>query len=117
MQEDFFNNILPLTLLQGFEKGYSKFACERELETEQKLQYFDPKLMAGNVASFSFFDAQPEALGSTLQGAGFLYCILSASSLDPKLHRGSQGPLRLGVAFPTTSRLQLSATAGRTQLS
>ena len=28
---------LPLTLLQGFEKGYSRFACERELETEQKL--------------------------------------------------------------------------------
>ena len=22
-------------------KGYSRFACERELETEQKLQYFD----------------------------------------------------------------------------
>ena len=33
---------LPLTLLQGFEKGCSRFACERELETEQKLQYFDP---------------------------------------------------------------------------
>ena len=32
---------LPLTLLQGFEKGYSGFACERDLETEQKLQYFD----------------------------------------------------------------------------
>ena len=45
---------LPLTLLQGFEKGYSRFACERELETEQKLEYFDPKLMAGNVVSFSF---------------------------------------------------------------
>ena len=28
--------------MQGFEKGYSRFACERELETEQKLQYFDP---------------------------------------------------------------------------
>ena len=42
-QEDFFNKIyVPLTLLQGFEKGYSRFACERELETEQKLQYFDP---------------------------------------------------------------------------
>ena len=27
-------------------------------------------------------DAQPEALGSTLLGAGFLYCILSASSPD-----------------------------------
>ena len=46
---------LPLTLLQGFEKGYSGFACERDLETEQKLQYFDPKLMAVNVVSFSFF--------------------------------------------------------------
>ena len=23
-------------------KGYSRFACERELVTEQKLQYFDP---------------------------------------------------------------------------
>ena len=28
-------------------------------------------------------DAQPEALGSTLLGDGFLYCISSASSLDP----------------------------------
>ena len=27
----------PLTFLQGFEKGYSSFACESELETEQKL--------------------------------------------------------------------------------
>ena len=84
-QEDFFNNILPLTLLQGFEKGYSKFACERELETEQKLQYFDLKLMAGNVVSFSF-------------------------SSGPQFNQGSREPLRLGVAFPTTSCLQLSAT-------
>ena len=37
MQEDFFIKYLPLTLLQGFEKGYSRFVCERELETEQKL--------------------------------------------------------------------------------
>ena len=50
-------------------------------------------------------DAQPVALGSTLLGAGFLYCILSATSLVPKLHRGSRGPPRPGVAFPTTSRL------------
>ena len=47
-------------------------------------------------------DAQPEALGSTLLGAGFLYYILSATSLVPKLHRGSRGPPRPGVAFPTT---------------
>ena len=50
-------------------------------------------------------DAQPEALGSTLLGAGFLYCILSATSLVPKFHWASRGPPRPGVAFPTTSRL------------
>ena len=61
-------------------------------------------------------------LGPTLLDAGFLYCILSASSLDPKLHRGSRGPPRSGVAFPTSSHLQLSWTllattlARRTQL-
>ena len=33
--EDFFNKYVPLTL-------FVTFACERELETEQKLQYFDP---------------------------------------------------------------------------
>ena len=60
-------------------------------------------------------DAQPEALGSTLLGAGFLYCILSATSLVPKLHRGSRGPPRPGAAFLTTSRL--TPTGTRTQLS
>ena len=72
------------------------------------LQYFDPIVKTVNVVSFSFFDVQPEALGSILLGDGFLYCILSASSQDPKLHQGSQGPLRLGVAFLTTSRLSPS---------
>ena len=60
-------------------------------------------------------DAQPEALESTLLGDGFLYSILSATSLVPKLHRGSRGPLRPGVAFPTTSRLPPTGT--RTPLS
>ena len=36
-------------------------------------------------------DAQPEALGPTLLGDGFLYCILSATSLDPN-SSGPQGP-------------------------
>ena len=55
---------LPLTLFVRVRKGYSRFACERELETEQKLQYFDPKLMAVNVVSFSFSRAaQSETLG------------------------------------------------------
>ena len=63
-----------------------------------------PNLLPSTLCLSRSPDAQPEALGSTLLGAGFLYCILSASSLDPKLHRGSRRPLRPGVAFLTTSR-------------
>ena len=36
-QEDFFTNILPLTLFVRVRKGFSRVACERELETEHKL--------------------------------------------------------------------------------
>ena len=43
-QEDFFNNILPLALFVRFQKGYSKFACERVLETEHKLHILTPLL-------------------------------------------------------------------------
>ena len=47
----------------------------------------------------------------------WLICyILSATSQVPKLHRGSRGPPRPGVAFPTTSRLQLSGTLLATPL-
>ena len=46
-------------------------------------------------------DAQPEALGSTLLGAGFLYCILSATSLDPNSIRVPRGPFgRVWLSLP-----------------
>ena len=32
---------IPLTLFVRLQKGYSRVVCERELETERKLQYFD----------------------------------------------------------------------------
>ena len=51
--------------------------------------------MAVNVVSFSFFWCSTGALGSTLLGAGFLYCILSASSLDPNSIRAPKGPFGL----------------------
>ena len=41
-QEDFFINICTSHFIVRVRKGYSKFAGERELETEQKLQYSDP---------------------------------------------------------------------------
>ena len=67
---------LPLTL-------FVRFACERVLETEQKTLYFDLKyLWPSRCAFLVLLDAQPEFLGPLLD-AGFLYGILSASSLDP----------------------------------
>ena len=41
-QEDFLNNIFTSHFIAWVRKGLSRFACERELETEQKLQYFEP---------------------------------------------------------------------------
>ena len=40
-QEDFLNKIFTSHFIARVRKGYSRFACERELETEQTLQYFD----------------------------------------------------------------------------
>ena len=53
--------------------------------------------MAVNVVSFSFSRAaQPEAQGpSSLLDDGFLYCILSATSLDPNSIGGPEGPFGL----------------------
>ena len=45
-------------------------------------------------------DAQQEALGPTLLGVGFLYCILSATSLDPNSSE-PKGPFGLmGLSLP-----------------
>ena len=67
--------------------------------TEQ--QYIYPTLMAVSVVFFVLQGCSTGGPGA--HSAGFLYHILSATSLDPT-HQGPQGP---GVAFPTTSRLLL----------
>ena len=61
---------------------------------QQKLQYFDPTLMAVNVVSFSFSRCSTGGPGAHSAGDGFLYCILSATSLDPN-SSGCQGPFGL----------------------
>ena len=84
-------------------KGYSRFYGERELETEHNCNILTPTLMAVSVVSFSFSRAaQPGTQGTrSLLHDGFLYCILSATSLDPN-SIGDLEPLRPGVPFPTT---------------
>ena len=63
--------------------------------------------MAVSVVSFSFSRAaQPGAQGLSFQlSAGFLYPILLPTGFQN--YWGPRGPLRPGVAFPTTSYQQL----------
>ena len=70
------------------------FACERELVTEQNCNILTPTLLAVSVVSFSFSRAaQPKAQGlSFLLSAGFLYYILSATSLDPNSSGAPRAP-------------------------
>ena len=96
---------LPLNLLQGFDRVVQGFACERVVETEHKLHILTSTTYDRHVVSFLFSWCSTGGQGLTLLDAGFLYGILSATSLDPKLHRGFRGPPRSGVAFPTTSGL------------
>ena len=106
-QEGFFIKIyVPLTLFVRVRKGLLKVCVWEGVWDRTETAIFWPLLLWPSTLCLSrSSDAQPEALGSTLLGAGFLYCILSATSLVPKLNRGSRGPPRPGVAFPTTSRL------------
>ena len=60
-------------------------------------------------------DAQPEAQRPTLLGDGFLYYILSTTFLGPNSIGGPE-PLRIGVVFPTTSRLYLRPSPTATVL-
>ena len=85
---------MPLTLFVRFERvvqGLLVSGCWRPNRTEI---FWPPLLWPSMLCLSRSLDAQPEALGSTLLGAGFLYCILSASSLDPNSSR-PKGPFRL----------------------
>ena len=92
------SKFLPLILFARVQKGCSRFACERVLETEHKLHILTPLLWPSHSVFLVLLDAQPEVLGSTLLDAGFLYCILSASSLDPN-SSGLQTP-SVGWGYP-----------------
>ena len=82
-QEAFFNNILPLTLLQGFERVVQGLHVRGSWRSNITAIFW-PHCYDCHVVSFLF------------------------SWCWGPLHRGSRGPPRLGVAFPTTSRLQQS---------
>ena len=84
-----------------------RFACERELETEQNCNILTATLMAISVVYFLLSRAaQPEARGPTLLAfstASYQQLVWSPNSI-----RGPEGPFCWVVAFPTTSCLQLT---------
>ena len=110
-KEDFFIKIFTSHFIARVRKGCSRFACERELETQHNWNILTPKLMAVSVVSFSFSRAaQPEA---TLLGDGFLYGILSASSPDLN-SSGPKGPF--GLMWLSLPHLVYNSVRSSTQL-
>ena len=108
-QEDFFTNIFTFHFIARVRKGCVGFYCEREMETEHKLQYFDPTVMTVTLCfscSLGLLNRRPRA-----HSAGCWLSLLHLISIfsGPQLIR-AQRPLRPDVAFPTTFRLQLSGT-------
>ena len=77
---------VPLTL-------FVTFACERESETEQKLQYFDPTPMAVSVVSFLFSWCSTGSPAAQLS-AGWWLSLLDLISIfsGPQLSRGPRTP-------------------------
>ena len=101
---------VPLTLLQGFEKVIQGLRVRGSWGPNITAIFWPPLLWPPTLCLSRSHDAQPGALGSTLLGTGFLYCILSASSLDPN----SPGPQGLKawcgflyhISTPTGTRTQ-----------
>ena len=90
--------------IERVRKGYSRFYCERELETEQNCNILTPTLMAISVVSFLFSWCSTGGPGpSFLLSAGFLYHILSPTSLVPKLTDFLSSPSYIIVQSPTKS--------------
>ena len=57
-QEDFFTKIYTSHSIARVRKGCSRFACERELETEHKLEYLDPTVVTVTLCLSCSLDAQ-----------------------------------------------------------
>ena len=93
---------LPLTLLQGFEKVIQGLRVRGSWKPNRNFNILTSTLMAVNVVSFSFSWCSTGGPGVHSVGYWHLQHLLWTPT-----HRGSRGPPRLGVAFPTTSRLQL----------
>ena len=102
-QEDFFNNIFTSHFIARVRKGLLRVCVWERAGDRTETTILWPQTYGRQRCVFLVLQGcSTGGPGPTLLGYAFLYCILSASSLDPKLHQGPK-PLRPSVAFPTTS--------------
>ena len=103
-----FTKYLPLTLFVRFEKVTQGLRVRGSWRPNRTEIFWPPLLWPSMLCRSRSPDAQPEALGSTLLGAGFLYCILSACSLDPNSIRAPEEPFgRMWLSLPHLVYLRL----------
>ena len=89
MQENFFNKIFTSHFIARVRNGCVGFYCERDLEIEHNCNILTPQTYGRQRCVFLVLQGcSTRGPGPTLLSDGFLYCILSASSLDPN----SSGP-------------------------
>ena len=94
-----YKNIYLSLYCKGSKRLFKVCVWEGAGDRTETAIFWPPLLWLATLSLSRSPDAQPEALGSTLLGAGFLYCILSATSLVSKLNRGSRGPPSAGCDF------------------
>ena len=104
--EEFIKKIyILLTLFVRVQKGHPRFACERELEIERNCNILTPNARQRCVFLFLRMLNRSPGVHSTGCWLSLLHLISFFSGTQ--FIRASRKPLRLGVAFLTTSHLQL----------
>ena len=104
-------------------KGYSRFACERELEIEHNCNILTPTLMADNVVSFSLSWYSTGGLGVHSAGCWLSLLHLISNFSGPQTPSGFPRAPSAGCGFPyhissySHSSSTGTATRTRTQLS
>ena len=97
-REDFFRKLYTSHFIVRVRKGYSRFYGERELETSQNCNILTPHSYGRQRCVFLVLQGCSTG-GSEAHSAGFLYHILSATSLAPNTIRAPRA-LSAWCGFP-----------------
>ena len=105
--EDFFKKICTSHFIVRVRKGLSKVSWWEEVGDRTELQYTDPHSYGRQRCVFPVLHGCPTGgQGAHPSAEWWLSLLHLITNWSLKLHRGSRGPLRPGVAFPTTSFLR-----------